>query len=350
MSEKTEKATPYKLQKAKEQGQVSKSVELNTSIFLLVLLLVSMALWPSFLMELKALTKHLLYLNTRIPFSVDSMGQLQQFVLSRLTYLWIPLALAGILTIILSTIAQTGFVWSGKPLALDFKRLDISKGFKRLFSTKSLFEAGKNSLKLSLVFLLFGLSLQHELPTILSFMTTDPANFPSLIMSLLSRLLLQLLSLLFALAMIDKLYTRWKFAKDNRMSKQELKDEYRQREGDPKIKAKIKQLQQQLRQKTASLEQVKTADVIITNPTHLAIALKYDRGLMPAPKVVCKAQGEMVKEVKRLAARHNIPLIENKVFARALFATTELNKWISRDHFPVAAKIFRDIYNKKVAV
>ena len=148
--------------------------------------------------------------------------------------------------------------------------------------------------------------------------------------------------------MIDKLYTRWKFAKDNRMSKQELKDEYRQREGDPKIKAKIKQLQQQLRQKTASLEQIKTADVIITNPTHLAIALKYDRGLMPAPKVVCKAQGELVKHVRLLAARHQIPLIENKPFARALFATTDLNQWIGREHFPIAAMIFRDIFRQRI--
>ena len=166
-------------------------------------------------------------------------------------------------------------------------------------------------------------------------------------MALIGKLLLQLLLLLFAMAIIDKLYTRWKFSKDNRMSKHEIKEEYRHREGDPKIKSKIRQLQQKLRQKTASLERVKTADVVITNPTHLAIVLAYDSNLMPAPKVVCKAQGDLVKHVKRLAVRHNIPIIENKPFARALFDSVELNQWIQREHFPIAAAILRDVYRLK---
>ena len=262
--------------------------------------------------------------------------------------LWLPFALAGMVSIVLSTIAQTGFVWSGKPLVPDMKRLDVSKGFKRLFSSKVLFDAGKNSLKLGLVFLLLGISIRHELSTLLRFMGTAPSHYPFLLMGLLPKFILQLLTLLFAMAIIDKLYTQWKFAKDNRMSKQELKDEYRQPEGDPKIKSKIKQLQQQQRQKTASLKNVKTADVVITNPTHLAVVLKYDRGLMPAPKVVCKAQGELVKHVKLLAARHQIPIIENKAFARTLFASVELNQWINREHFPIAAMIFREIYRHKV--
>ena len=176
---------------------------------------------------------------------------------------------------------------------------------------------------------------------------TQPADLPPLIIPLMFKFILQLLALVFAISMIDKGYTRWKFSKDNRMSKQEIKDEYRQRNGDPKIKAKIKQLQQQLRKKTTSLKHVKTADVVITNPTHLAVVLKYDRGLMPAPKVVCKAQGELVKNIKLLAKRHQIPIIENKKFARALFATVDLNQWISREHFPLAAMIFREIYRQK---
>lgn len=347
MTEKTEKATAYKLQKAKEQGQVSKSTELNTCVFLLVLLGVITALWPSLLIQLKTLLKQLLYMNHKMTFGVDQISHLHQFLLSKIIAFWMPFALTGILSTILITLAQTGFVWSTKPLAPDFKRLDISKGFKRLFSSKMLFEAGKNTLKLSLVFILFGLSLRHESNTFLGFIKTEPANYPSLLMALFSKLLLQLILILFALAMIDKLYTRWKFAKDNRMSKQEIKDEHKQREGDPKIKSRIRQLQQKMRQKTASLNQVQTADVVITNPTHLAIALKYDRGLMPAPKVVCKAQGELAKHVKLIAARHQIPIIENKTFARALFATTDLNQWITREHFPIAATIFREIFRQR---
>jgi len=347
MSEKTEKATPYKLKKAKEQGQVSKSSELNTCVFLLVLLIVIAALWPSTLVQIKQLIIHLFNMNNRFAYSIDGIQHLIRFLLNKTLMMWLPFALAGSLGIALATIAQTGFVWSGKPLTPDFKRINPASGFKRFFSSKLLFEAGKNSLKISLTFLVLTLSIRHELINFLNFSITDPANFPILIMHLLLKIVLQLIVLLFALAVMDKLYTRWKYGKDNRMSKQELKDEYKQREGDPKIKAKIRQLQQQQRQKTASLEKVKTADVIITNPTHLAIALKYERGVMPAPQVVCKAQGEMVRQVKTLAARYQIPIIENKFFARALFATVELNQWISRDHFPVAAMIFREIYQQK---
>jgi flagellar biosynthetic protein FlhB len=348
MSEKTEKATPHRLKKSKEQGKVSKSIELNTSIYMLVLLTCGMALYPSIFIQIKSIIKTIINLNHHMIFSVDSMGQLQKLILSKIIFLWLPFSLIGILSIVFSTIVQTGFVWSLTPLIPDFKRLDLSKGFRRLFSLKVVFEACKNSIKLSFVFLMLSLSIRHELPAFLNFIYTQPSRLTPLLMSLLSKLMLQLLMMLFALAIIDKLYTRWKFAKDNRMSKQELKDEHRQREGDPKIKSKIKQLQQQQRQKTASLKHVKTADVVITNPTHLAVVLKYDRGLMPAPKVVCKVQGELVKHVKLLAVRHQIPIIENKTFARALFATVDLNQWISREHFPVAAMIFREIYHHKV--
>jgi len=245
MSEKNEKATAYKLKKAKEQGSVSKSAELTTCIFLLISLAVTSALWPSFQAQTKQLLMHVFYLITRMSFSMDTIIQLQQFLLLKVTLLWFPFALAGILAIILPTIAQTGFVWSGKPITPDFKRLNIANGLKRLFSSTIVFEACKNSLKLGLVFLLTGFVIQHELPTILAFVKTTPSNITPRLLTLLFKLLLQLLILFLAFAFIDKRYTLWRFGKDQRMSKQELKDEYRQREGDPKIKAKIRHLKHQ---------------------------------------------------------------------------------------------------------
>ena len=350
MSEKTEKATPWKLQKAKEQGRVNKSTELNTCVFLFVLLGVAMALWPYSLSKIKQLILHMFYLTNQLSFSTNAFNLLQQHILSTFIILWLPFALAGMLSIILSTMAQTGFVWSMKPLVPDMQRLHIMRGFKRLFSIKLLFDAGKNSLKLALACFVLYLNIKHKLPFLSTFIKTNPVDYPVLLVQLLSNIILQLLILLFALAFIDTLYTRWTFHKDNRMSKQEIKDDYRQREGCPKIKAKMKQLQYQLRQKTASLAQIETADVVITNPTHLAVVLKYERGLMPAPKVVCKAEGELVKQVKKLAQRHQIPIIENKPLARLLFATSDLNQWIAREHFPMVASIFRDIYRQRAMI
>jgi flagellar biosynthetic protein FlhB len=349
MSEKTEKATPWKLQKAKEHGQVSKSTELISCVLMLISLGVAIALGPSILTQLRHLILNLFYLTAHVQFSIDTMNHLQQFVWLKLIALWLPFALAGMLAIILATVAQTGFVWSAKPLTPDFSRLDLAKGCKRLFSSKILFDAGKNSLKLVLACMLLYASLSHELITLLKLINTSPSRFPFLWSHLLSKITLQLLAMLFALALVDKLYTRWKYEKDNRMSKQEVKDEYRQREGDPKIKLKIKQLQHQLRQKTASLEQVKTADVVITDPTHLAIALSYKRGDMPAPKVICKAQGEMVKQIEELAARHRVRVIKNIPLTQLLFATSNLNQYVHRDHFAKVAAIFRELYRQKAA-
>lgn len=344
MSEKTEKATAYKLQKAKEKGQVSKSIELTTSLSLLILLGTITALWPKQLKEIQALLRHLLYFAAHIQFNIDTLMQLHQFILTQLLNLWLPVALASGLTLILVTIAQTGLVWSTTLLVPDFKRLNLIQGFKKMFSLRMGFEAIKSIFKLTMAALLLLVVLKQQLPSILQLTLSQPSQASEFIMGFLLKLVFQLLMLLLLLAFIDKFYSRWKFNKDQRMSKQEIKDEYKQREGDPKIKSKIKQLQQQLRQKTASLNEVKTADVVITNPTHLAIALKYERGLMPAPKVVCKAQGELVFEVKKLARKHGVPIIEHKAFARMLHQSIELNQWISKDLFPIAASIFRDIY------
>ncbi len=349
MSEKTEKATPWALKKAKEQGLVSQSTELSTCLFLLALLGVLTGLWSTRFAEIKQLIQHVFILNTHMLFSVDNLFHLQQFIIAKMISLWLPFALAGLVSLILSSIAQTGFVWTGTPLIPNFKRLHISQGFKRLFSSKLIVEALKNSMKFMFVLILLFLNIKHELKTCLVFATIKPAHYTPMMIKLLSKILLQLLGLLFIIAIIDKRYKTWTFEKEHRMTKQQVKDEYRQREGDPKIKFKIKQLQQKLRLKSASLEQVKTADVVITNPTHLAIVLKYDRGLMPAPKVVCKAQGEMVKQVKHIAARHQIPIIENKAFARALFASVDLNQWIDKEHYPMAALIFREIYRQKAS-
>ncbi|MBA2709683.1 MAG: EscU/YscU/HrcU family type III secretion system export apparatus switch protein [Tatlockia sp.] len=347
MSSKTEKATPYKLQKAKEKGQVSKSSDLNTSVFLILMVIVGMALWPSLLQQLKTLITYILYLASRFALSVDNVVKIEHFLLSNLLNLWLPFALAAVLVLNITTIAQTGFIWSMHPLTPDFKRINPVQGFKRIFSSQLFFDAFKNSLKLILVFSVSMFSLHQEIPAFLNLMVINPLQHPAYIMQFFIKIILELLLLLFGLSILDKMYSSWKFKKDNRMSKQEVKDEYRQRDGDPTIKAKIRSLQQQLRQKTQSLAQVKYADVIVTNPTHLAIALKYERSSMPAPKVVCKAQGDQEVQVRALAKRHNIPIIENKSFAKALFATVELNRWISNEHFPVAASIFREIYRQR---
>ncbi len=187
---------------------------------------------------------------------------------------------------------------------------------------------------------------RRQLPQLAALTLIPTQTSIPLMMHFLCNTCLQLLLALLVLAFIDKKYSLWKFHQEQRMSKQELKDEYKQREGDPKIKYKRKQLHLQLRQKTASLLQVKTADVVITNPTHIAIALKYERQSMPAPKVVCKAQDAMALAVKKLAKKHGVPLIEDRTFARLLLHGSELNHYVDQHLFSLTATVYRQLYEQ----
>lgn len=350
MSEKTEKATAYKLKKAKEKGQVSKSNELTVYCTLLIGLSLLALLIPKDINTFQNLLRHLFNQAAQVTLTPDHITQLNNLIWLPLTFLWLPLAFTVLLTIILTTIAQTGLTWSPALITPNFNRLHIAKGFKKLFSMNSLFEAGKSLMKLicSIIVLLciFKAQLTHLIQSALSNSINQES---SLLMSFVLKTATQIVLVLLLLAFLDKKFTRWKFNKDQRMSKHEVKEEHRQKEGDPKIKSKIKQLQYQLRQKTAALKQVKTADVVITNPTHLAIALKYERGAMPAPKVVCKAQDKMVIQVKELARKHNVPIIEHKTLARMLHYSTHLNQFISKELFPLTADVFRELYRQDAA-
>lgn len=347
MSEKTEKATPYKLKKAKDRGQANKSADAVTFFYLLIMLGLIASLWPRLLIEFKQLLRHLLSLAANLHPNASNLGDLNQWLIPHMINLWLPIALAGLLTLILTNIVQTGFVWSTKPLTPDFKRLSMTQGFKKVCSGRNCFDALKHTAKLSLALAFLYFTLKNKIPTITQLCLISPNQSIMIIMPMILKTLFQLILIISLLSCIDLVYTRWKYLKEQRMSKQELKEEYKQREGDPQIKAKIKQIQNQLRQKTASLKQIQHADVVVTNPSHIAIALQYDRRLMPSPKVVCKAQDEMARQVKTIARKYGIPIIENKVLARALYQTVELNQWISRALFPMTAEVFREVYRQR---
>lgn len=349
MSEKTEHATPHKLKKAKEKGQVNKSNELSTCISLLVVVLLMSLLWTPYLSQLAILCQKTLSLAGQMSFTPANIVKLHQWIMKTLLLLWLPVALTMLLGISLCTIAQTGFVWSTNRLTPDVKRLSFKQGVKKLCSMHSIFETLKFFLKLSTAALLFYWLFKNKMHIFIvpQLSTIPPVDF---IAKPLFNFCIQLLLLLTVLAVLDKRYTQWKFKKEQKMTKQEVKEEYRQREGDPKIKSKIKQLQYQLRQKTAALKQVKHADVIITNPTHIAIALQYKRNDMPAPKVIYKAQDKMVQQVKDIAKQYDILVLEHKTLARLLHHSTALNHYITEDLYPLVAPIFKELYQRSASV
>ncbi|QBR84001.1 EscU/YscU/HrcU family type III secretion system export apparatus switch protein [Legionella israelensis] len=347
MSEKTEKASPFKLKKAKERGQVAKSNELNTILTLFIFCLLSLALWQQLFNDLLALFKKIIISSFDFHYSITHIHGLFYALYSSLLSHWLPFALAIALSIILSTIGQTGFVWSVKPLVPDFRRLNPVMGMKRIFSVRLFFDLSKNVTRLPVVLITAVIILYGSLSKLIYLIYLSPQKAAPEILHLILKILFHILLGLSVIACLDALYTHWKYRRDQRMSKQEIRDEYKQREGDPKIKRKIKQSQQQMREKMISLNQVKQADVIVTNPTSLAIALKYERGLMPAPKVLCKGQGEIALQIRKIALQNQIPIIEHVLLARTLFREIHLNHSLKPIHFAMAAEVFREVYRLK---
>ncbi len=347
MSEKTEKATPYKLKKAKERGQVSKSMEINTSVLMLLALATAAILLPDAQQQLSQLCHDLIVNAGQYPLSIHSLQYTMNHIYYVLLSLWLPFALTLLITAALVSVSQTGLIWSSQAISPDFKRLNPVTGFKKLWSIKLLFDGFKNTLKLFFAVLLIALVIKQQWATITRFLATPLHAYPTIWAHLTGSLALKLLCLLLALAFLDQRYTQWKYQKDQRMSKHEVKEEHKQQDGDPKIKMKRRQLQQQLRQQNAALATVKSADVVITNPTHIAIALSYDRNSMSSPKVVCKGKDAFAAQIRTVAQQYNIPMIEHVSLARALFAAIKLNQNVSADFYAALAPIFRTIYQQQ---
>jgi len=243
-------------------------------------------------------------------------------------------------------VMQFGFVFTTKPLTPDLKKIDPIKGFGKLFSMKKLIEGIKVTAKVAIVFFIafyFLINYIKELPTVINFTMMGQMKWLS---EKVIILVLIMLLIFFVLGMIDLLIVRFQYFKDLRMSKQEIKDEYKQMEGDPHIKAKIKQVQMQIAQKRM-MSELPSADVIITNPTHYAVALRYDKEKEQAPRVVAKGIDNIALKIKEIGREHLIQIVENPPLARQLYGATELDDIIPDNLFKAVAEILAFVFKTK---
>ncbi len=345
--DKTEKATPYKLREAKKRGQVAKSQETNSFILLALALGVTYLVAEETIMRLLNLC--------RLLFSKLFQMQIEITNLSRMTEGLIAEAI-GIVALpiivimvggILSNVIQTGPIFSFFPLKPDFKRINPVSGFKRLFSLKLLFEAAKSVFKIAALSMVTFITISAFMPRILGLLDNAPERSAVFILATGKELVFRLLLVLFLIALFDLLYTRWDYAKKMRMSKRDQKDEIKRREGDPKIRAKIRELQQEAAKRAGSLNRVPEADVLITNPTHFSVAIKYDRSIMLAPEVTAKGAGELALKMREIAQKNDIPIIQNKMLARKLFKSCDIEKQIPESLYPIIAKILVRIFAQR---
>jgi flagellar biosynthesis protein FlhB len=345
--DRTEPATPTKLRDAKRRGQVTKSLEINSFFILSLGVAISYLLGQEMVSKQLALSRELLSNAHQVAFDPVQVLLLLKHTVDRLVSIYWPAMAALVAVAVIMNMAQTGPVFTFFPLKPDMSRINPVSGFKRLFSTKLLFEFMKTMIKLMLFSGILYFSIAALFPSLISLLDHHPDGYLAYLAINANLIALKLMAILLFIALLDLLYTRWDFAKRMRMSRREIKEEVKRREGDPQIRAKIRELQREAAKRAGSLRKVPEADVLITNPTHLSIALAYQRGVMTAPRVIAKGAGELAGKMREVARRHQVPLVENKRLARRLFQSVDIDQPISEELYPLVAKILVRVFAKR---
>lgn len=345
--DKTEQATPFKLEEARRRGQVFKSPEITSLTVLSMGLLAALAFSGWALERMLLLTQRLLAEAGTLSLEVTQARDLLTATGKGGLLILAPLLVLGAIGGLAANILQTGPVFSFFPLKPDFKRINPAEGFKRVFSMRSVYEGVKAMLKLGILGAVLYLIISSHLPELVALFQARPAQLPQVLVDLSTAALFFLLLAFVGPAALDFAYSRWEYLKKMRMSTRELKDEFKRREGDPLIRRKRREAQQALRKRSASAGRVRSADVLIVNPIHLAVAVQYRRGRMPAPRVVAKGAGELALAMRRLAFHHGISIVENKALARDLYRRVALDAYIPEDRYAVVARILRRVAHRR---
>jgi len=341
--DRTEQATPFRLEEARKKGNVPKSMDFTSWTVVTTAYVVLLFLGIGMMTQLAQLSSFFLSQAGNVDLSVTNVTALLHGTidagLGAAWPLWLALFVGGLAAIL----TNSGLVFSFFPLKPDMKRLNPVEGFKRVFSMKMLFEAVKTFLKLAIVIAVVGVLVFQAIEDRLVFHGMQIEQIVSGLIQEGGFLLLVLILSFIPVFLFDLIYSRYDYAKKMRMSHRDIKDENKRRDGDPEVKSKRRQLQRELAAQVSSLSNVSSADVVITNPTHIAVALRYDRATMVAPMVVAKGAGARAAVIRSIARRNGVLLIENKPLARSLFRSISINHPIAPDHFPGVAQAYNEV-------
>ncbi|QHI99175.1 flagellar type III secretion system protein FlhB [Xylophilus rhododendri] len=315
--DRSQPATAHKLQRAREQGQVARSPHLSAALVFAVAM--AFMAWRG-LDDWQSVFQLCGRLLSR-PGTLDGIelaGLASQGLKAALLQS-APFLGAIAIAAVLGNVLQFGWVLSFEALSPRFERLDPAAGFKRLFSTHTLFQLLRSLLKLAILVVVTWMALQALLPQFFGLATLSAQGWLQAIVEDLSSLGLKLAATLGLVALLDYAYTRRSFQQRMRMSRRELRDEHKSRDGDPRIRARIRKLMRESLKRSRSVRRTGEADVLIANPTHLCVALRYVHGEMAAPQLIAKGQGLLAAAMRKIAARHAIPVVHSPALARALF-------------------------------
>jgi len=349
--EKTEKATPKKQQKARDEGQVAKSQEVSTAI-MLIAGFVGLRAFSGMMMESISGLFHIHYSMFDTfgdnDFEMVYVTRHVALVFGQILLLCAPMFIVSMLVGLIMNLLQVGWNPTMKPLQPKGSKLNPLKGFKRIFGMQSLVNFIKSMFKLLLVGAVVYGMLYNRIPEIRSMLDMDFIVAVGFIGGIVTNIGIAIGVLYIFIALFDYAYTKWKHGKDLRMSKHEVKEEWKQQEGNPQIKGKIRQKMREISMRRM-MQSVPQADVIITNPTHYAVALQYDMmsGMGGAPKLVAKGVDFMAKRIRESAAESNIPIVENPPLARTIYADVEVDEEIPEELYVAVAEIMAYVFKLK---
>jgi flagellar biosynthetic protein FlhB len=336
--EKTEQASPKRRRDAREKGQVARSMEVNAAVGLLAGLVVLQSVVGGMMTTWREDTA--VHFARAATFVMTTATLQDELLAAGRTYLVLtmPVLLVTMVAGVASSVLQTGFMLSGKPIVPDFTRLNPMQGFARLFSTRSALDALKAAGKATIIgYLMYAFFREHA-DEIASLMISPMPELGPRVGSLVWDLLMQTTMATMIFAGVDYGLQRWEFEKSLKMTKQDQKEEYKSTEGDPLIKSRTRQRQREI-SRNRMMADVRTATVVLTNPTHLAVALRYEPGVLPAPQVVAKGKRLLAERIKQIARDARVPVIEQKPVARALYADCRVGDMIPAELYHAVAEI-----------
>jgi len=339
----TEDPTEFKIRKAREEGRVAKSQELNGAIVLVIPVLVLMAFAP---WMMKTITEMLRFYLLRSTTTEITDPVLVSAFFHYFIQLILPVTLSAMIAGVASNLLQNGgFIFSMKPITPQFSKIapNFGKFFSKAFSVEGLFNLAKSLVKVAVISIVSYVSIKNEIPKLISMLDAGLWSSVTFIASIAARLLLTAGILFIAISIPDYLFQRRQFMESLKMSKQEVKEEYKQMEGDPLVKSRLRQRMRELLSQNMAVN-VPKADVIITNPTHFAVAMQWDRATMRAPMLTAKGADQLALRIKEIARDNDVPIIENKPLARALYAEVEIGDMIPDEYYQALAVILAKVY------
>jgi flagellar biosynthetic protein FlhB len=342
-------ATAHKLHKAREQGQVAKSPDVISAIvFAAAIVFLTSQGWTMWQEQIR-FDRALLLQAARTELHIAVIWPVLETMLRSTLWLLAPLFGTLVCAAIVGNLIQSGPVLSSQPVTPDWNRLNPVDGLKRVFSMRTLFLALRAILKLVLLSIAVYVSLKALLPQFYHLAALAPRTLVRTLIDDFSSLGLKLAAVLAAIALLDLIYSRHEFAKKMRMSQREIKDEHKNREGDPRIRARLRELRREVLKRSMTLRNTQHADVLITNPTHVAVALRYVHGQMSSPQLLAKGKGPMAAVMRAIATRHRVPIVHSPSLARSLYRELAIEQHVPPDLYAPVARIVVWVFAQREA-